>query len=170
MVQIVWFVQRHRMEFAMSSLPAQTSLSNQPVITALTKTLASSYALYLKTQNFHWNVTGPNFSSLHSLFQTQYEDLAVAVDDLAERIRILGAKAPGSFSAFQKLSAVSDASGEEDAKGMVRTLHNDHLTVLEGLKSALKLAQEAEDEGSVGLLSERISVHEKTIWMLGASQ
>ncbi len=145
------------------------ALSNQPVITALTKTLASSYALYLKTQNYHWNVTGPNFASLHALFQTQYEALALAIDDLAERLRILGAKAPGGFAAFQKLSTIKDASGEEDAKTMVRTLHADHQTVLDTLTSALKLAQAAEDEGSIALLSERIAAHEKTIWMLGAS-
>ncbi len=144
-------------------------MTNRPVIENLNKVLADTYTLYLKTQNYHWNVTGPNFSGLHALFQTQYEELAIAVDDIAERVRILGAKAPGGFAAFQKLATVKDASGEEAAAAMVKQLHSDHSLVLGRLKTTLKASQDAEDEGTVALISERISVHEKTVWMLGAS-
>jgi starvation-inducible DNA-binding protein len=147
----------------------EIEMSNQPVIKALDTVLADSYALYLKTQNYHWNVTGPNFASLHALFQTQYEELTTAIDDIAERIRVLGAKAPGSFSAFKSLTSIADGTGEEDAATMVKNLKTDHQQVLSSLKIALKAAQDAEDEGSIALLSERIPAHEKTVWMLGAS-
>ena len=144
-------------------------MSNRPVIEALKTVLGDSYALYLKTQNYHWNVTGPNFGALHAMFQTQYEELAIAVDDIAERIRILGSKAPGSFTAFKALTKIAEGTGEEDATTMVKNLYGDHQLVLSSLKAALAAAQEAEDEGSIALLSERIPAHEKTVWMLGAS-
>jgi starvation-inducible DNA-binding protein len=145
-------------------------MTNAPVIAALKQVLADSYALYLKTQNFHWNVTGPNFSSLHTMFQTQYEELATAIDDVAERIRILGAVAPGGFKAFAGMTSIAEGTGEESAAQMVEALTGDHGLVITALKTALTAAQTAEDEGTVALVSERLAAHEKAQWMLRVSR
>jgi|TARA_R100001143_G_scaffold36442_1_gene33843 starvation-inducible DNA-binding protein len=134
----------------------------------LSKLLAESYTLYLKTHNFHWNVTGPMFHSLHLLFEEQYTELATAVDTIAERIRALGDKAPGSYAAFARLSSVKDAEGEPNATEMLKTLTADHRTVAERANKVLKLASGHEDEGSAAIASERIEIHEKAAWMLSA--
>jgi starvation-inducible DNA-binding protein len=134
----------------------------------LSKLLAESYTLYLKTHNYHWNVTGPMFHSLHLLFEQQYTELATAVDTIAERIRALGDKAPGSYAAFARLSSVKDAEGEPDATEMLKTLTEDHRIVAERANKVLKLAAGHEDEGTAAIASERIEIHEKAAWMLSA--
>ncbi len=134
----------------------------------LSKLLAESYTLYLKTHNYHWNVTGPMFHSLHLLFEEQYTELATAVDTIAERIRALGDKAPGSYAAFARLSAVQDAEGDPVATEMLKTLTADHRLVAERANKVLKLASGHEDEGTAAIASERIEIHEKAAWMLSA--
>jgi len=136
---------------------------------ALRVLLADTYSLYLKTQNYHWHVTGPQFKTLHELFEGQYTDLANAVDDIAERILTLGDKAPATFKEFNELKTISDGDNSISAEDMVKELRDDHNNVVKDLQKALKIAQDAGDEGTVALLSERIATHEKDAWMLGAS-
>ena len=141
---------------------------NKQVAEQLSKLQAESYTLYLKTHKYHWNVTGPMFHSLHLLFEQQYTELALAVDTIAERIRALGWKAPGSYAEFAKLSTVKDAVGDPSASDMIRELTEDHRTVAEQANQVLKLAGEHEDEGSSTVASDRIEIHEKAAWMLSA--
>ena len=132
----------------------------------LSKLLADSYTLYLKTHNFHWNVTGPMFQTLHLMFEQQYNELALAVDAVAERIRTLGHPAPGSYAAFSKLSSVEDADGVPAATDMVRSLVNGHETLTRTSRALLSLANSAGDDGTADLATQRLQVHEKTAWML----
>ncbi|AJD49881.1 DNA-binding stress protein [Isoalcanivorax pacificus W11-5] len=141
---------------------------NPEVAAALARLLAETYTLYLKTHNFHWNVTGPNFHALHLMFEQQYTELATAVDTLAERIRALGQRAPGSYAEFAKLSAVKDASGTPDAEAMLAELAADHKLVAEQADRVLRVAQEHGDEGTSSIAGDRIELHEKTVWMLTA--
>lgn len=138
-------------------------------VSKLAVLLADTYALYLKTQNYHWHVTGPQFKSMHELFETHYTELADAVDELAERIRILGENAPATFKEFEALKTLSDGDSSLNANAMVVDLHNDHKRLIDDLNQAIEVAQGANDEGSIALLSERIASHEKARWMLGAS-
>lgn len=135
----------------------------------LSKVLADTYTLYLKTHNFHWNVTGPQFNSLHLMFEGQYTELAAAVDLIAERIRALGVPAPGSYSAFAKLSSIAEADGNPPAEEMVRILAADQLAVVRTARSVFPLADAAHDEPTADLLTQRMQVHEKTAWMLRAN-
>ena len=135
------------------------------VVDELSHLLADSYTLYLKTHNFHWNVTGPMFTTLHTLFETQYTELALAVDEIAERIRALGAPAPGSYTAFAKLSKVKEAQEVPAATAMVETLAGDHETVASVARRVVAAA-EAGDPASADLGVRRIEVHEKSAWML----
>lgn len=139
------------------------------VAEALKSVLADSYALYLKTQNYHWNVTGPNFQSLHLLFEGQYTDLAAAIDAIAERIRALGQKAPGSMKAYDNSRTIADGDENAPAGQMVKELAEDQGIITKTLTTALKAAQEAGDEVTIGLLVERLTVHEKNGWMLRSS-
>ena len=139
------------------------------VIQELKQVLADSYALYVKTQNYHWNVTGPNFKSLHSLFEEQYQDLADAVDNIAERIRGLGAKAPGTFKEYQELTIIKDGDCNAKADAMVEQLSNDQALILKALNKLLQVAQSANDEATINLISDRIAAHEKHHWMLSSS-
>ena len=141
---------------------------NPEVAAALARLLAETYTLYLKTHNFHWNVTGPHFHTLHLMFEEQYTELATAVDTLAERIRALGQRAPGSYAVFAKLSAVKDASGTPDAEAMLAELAADHKLVAEQADRVLRVAQEHNDEGTSSIAGDRIELHEKTVWMLTA--
>ncbi len=143
--------------------------ARKSVADALAQVLADSHALALKTQNFHWNVAGPHFHSLHAMFEAQYAELAAAVDELAERIRALGFPAPGGYAAFAKLTAIADAKENVPAAEMVRTLLADHETAVKRLRAALKVAQAAGDEESADLAIGRLQAHEKTAWMLRAS-
>lgn len=144
------------------------SQSNHMVVENLGKFLADTYSLYLKTQNYHWNVTGPNFHELHLLFETQYEDLAGAVDEIAERLRKVGAKAPASFSAFSKLAKVKEENGDPDYKTMIKNLAADNQTVAESCEALIKAAQEIGDEGTADLGIRRIQEHQKNAWMLNS--
>jgi starvation-inducible DNA-binding protein len=135
----------------------------------LSRLLADTYTLYLKTHNFHWNVTGPQFNSLHLMFEGQYTELALAVDLIAERIRALGEPAPGSYSAFAKLSTIKEADGVPNATDMVRILADDQLAVVRTARSVFPLADAAQDEPTADLLTQRMQVHEKTAWMLRAN-
>jgi starvation-inducible DNA-binding protein len=135
----------------------------------LSRLLADTYTLYLKTHNFHWNVTGPQFNSLHLMFETQYNELALAVDLIAERIRALGEPAPGSYSAFARLSSIREADGVPSAAEMVRILAEDQLAVVRTARTIFPLADAAHDEPTADLLTQRMQVHEKTAWMLRAN-
>ena len=143
-----------------------TKDSQQAVVEALSSLLASSYTLYTKTHNYHWNVTGPMFTTLHTLFETQYTELATAVDESAERIRALGAFAPGSYSAFVKLSTVKEETGRPEAKEMIRVLVSDHEAVTTSARRVIEAAEAANDQASADLGTRRIDVHEKSAWML----
>lgn len=133
--------------------------------------LADNYTLYLKTQNYHWNVSGPNFKNLHDLFMLQYTDLFNANDLIAERILALGSKAPGSFKSFLKLASISEADdgGKTNANQMVKDLIGDQAKIIKTITSALKEAQKVSDEATIGMLVERITLHEKNAWMLKSS-
>jgi starvation-inducible DNA-binding protein len=136
-------------------------------IASLEKILASSYVLYTKTQNYHWNVTGPTFSMLHKLFEDQYTELSAAVDDLAERIRGLGAPAPGSLAFFLgKTGIQEEPEPHHDALRMLKALLSDHQTLITLLRKGIETAQAEGDEGTADLLVERLRSHEKTTWML----
>lgn len=139
-----------------------------PIQEGLSRLLADTYTLYLKTHNYHWNVTGPQFNSLHQMFETQYTELAVAVDDIAERIRALGAWAPGSYSDFARLSTVKEAVGTPTAEEMVADLAADQATVVRTARAVFPYADDASDEPTADLLTQRMQVHEKTAWMLRA--
>jgi starvation-inducible DNA-binding protein len=139
------------------------------VIKKLEVLLADTYALYLKTQNYHWHVKGPQFKSLHELFEMQYRELAEAVDQIAERILILGHKAPATFKEFTQLKTIKDGDSTHDANQMVTELAKDHEILVNDLNQAIKIAQENHDEGTVNILSDRVAAHEKAHWMLGAS-
>jgi len=130
--------------------------------------LADSYTLYLQTHNFHWNVTGPMFNQLHLMFEQHYTELAIAVDDIAERIRSLDVAAPGTYSAFAKLSSIKEVDGVPSAEKMVTILTTGHEQIVRVCRAALKVAQQADDESSSALISDRMRVHEKTAWMLRA--
>jgi starvation-inducible DNA-binding protein len=143
-----------------------TSPKPDAVVKALERLLADSYTLYLKTHNYHWNVTGPMFSTLHTLFEQEYQELALAVDEIAERIRALGARAPGSYTEFAKFSTVKEDQGSPPAKAMIAQLAADQDTVKETARDVLRAAQDAGDDGSEDLAVQRIQVHEKNAWML----
>lgn len=132
--------------------------------------LADSYTLYLQTHNFHWNVTGPMFNQLHLMFEQHYTELAIAVDDIAERIRSLGVVAPGTYRAFSELASIKEVDGVPHADAMVLILTQGHEQVVRTCRKALKVAQNAEDESSSALISDRMRIHEKTAWMLRALQ
>ncbi|MGE3509190.1 MAG: Dps family protein [Vicinamibacterales bacterium] len=140
--------------------------TNEAVIAQLERVLATSYTLYLKTHNFHWNVTGPMFSSLHTLFETQYTELATAVDEIAERIRALGAKAPGSYSDFQRLSLIREETGHPAAQEMIRMLAADQQTIVALARDLFDAADEIDDQATADLATRRLNVHEKHAWML----
>ena len=140
------------------------------VAEGLKKLLADSYTLYLQTHNFHWNVTGPRFNDLHVMFENHYTELAVAVDDIAERIRSLDVIAPGTYTAFAKLSSIKEVEEVPAADDMVRILTASHEQVVRTCRDALKTAQDADDESSAALISDRMREHEKTAWMLRALQ
>ncbi len=141
-------------------------MSNKPTADVLKIVLADSYALYLKTHNYHWNVEGANFRALHLMFEEQYTDLALAVDDIAERIRSLGEKAPGTFSKFSELSSIKEGNEKADAAYMVKDLADSQDQIVKSLKDALAVAQNADDEVTAGLLIDRMGIHEKAAWML----
>lgn len=132
----------------------------------LSHLLADTYTLYLKTHYFHWNVTGPMFQTLHLMFETQYNELWLATDLVAERIRALGHPAPGTYAEFGKLTSIKETAGVPKATDMVRKLVEGHEAVARTARSLFPVADKAEDEATADLLTQRIQVHEKTAWML----
>jgi len=141
-------------------------MSEKDVIVALSRLLADSYTLYLKTHNYHWNVTGPMFNTLHTMFETEYTELALAVDEIAERIRAIGARAPGSYREFSELSSVQEDSNTTDAKQMIANLVADQKVVVESARRVIEAAEAVGDQASADLGVRRIEVHEKNAWML----
>jgi starvation-inducible DNA-binding protein len=132
----------------------------------LSRVLADSYTLYLKTHNFHWNVTGPMFNTLHIMFEQQYTELATAVDLIAERIRALGHPAPGSYSQYAALSTIKEETGVPGANDMIRQLVDGQEAVARTARNAFAVADEAHDQPTADLLTERMQIHEKNAWML----
>ena len=140
--------------------------ARRKIATDLGHLLADTYTLYLKTQNFHWNVTGPMFSSLHLLFEQEYTELALAVDVIAERIRALGEFAPGSFSRYTELSRINEEQGIPAAMEMLKQLAQDQETIIATARSIIADVEQAHDEATLDLLTQRINTHEKNAWML----
>lgn len=138
----------------------------QSIAAGLSRLLADSYTLYLKTHNYHWNVTGPQFNTLHAMFEAQYTELAVAVDDIAERIRALGVVAPGSYQAFSELTTIEEETGTPSAEEMVRQLILGQEAVVRTAREIILTASDANDEPTADLLTQRMQIHEKTAWML----
>ena len=138
----------------------------QSIADGLSRLLADSYTLYLKTHNYHWNVVGPMFNTLHLMFETQYNELALAVDLIAERIRALGVRAPGSYREFAALSSIPEDDDAPDATEMIRRLVAGQETVARTARSIFPIADAASDEPTADLLTQRLQVHEKTAWML----
>jgi starvation-inducible DNA-binding protein len=132
----------------------------------LSRLLADTYTLYLKTHNYHWNVTGPMFQTLHLMFEGQYNELAMAVDLIAERIRALGAPAPGSYAEFTRLSSIGEDDDQPDAEEMIRRLVAGQEGVARTARSVFPVVETAHDEATADLLTQRLQVHEKTAWML----
>lgn len=128
--------------------------------------LADTHQLYMRTHQYHWNVTGPMFRSLHSMFEEQYNELWTAIDDIAERIRALGDLAPGTYRDFQELSSMPETPEPTDAKGMIRNLVAGHEAVIRSARELFGPAEEANDQVTLDLLTQRLEVHEKTAWML----
>ena len=141
----------------------------EKIADGLKRLLADSYTLYLQTHNFHWNVSGPLFRELHLMFEEQYTELAIAVDDIAERIRTLGVAAPGTYKEFAKYSSIDEVEGVPSANEMVEILTKSHEQVVKTSREVLKLAQEADDESTASVVSDRMRIHEKTAWMLRAT-
>lgn len=140
--------------------------SRKEIAQGLSRLLADSYMLYLKTHNYHWNVTGELFHPLHEQFEHQYTELADAVDEIAERIRALGQKAPGSFKEFSTLTSIQEVTEKINAMEMVRRLAVANEQVIRTAREALEAPKKADDEASIDLITQRLHVHSKAAWML----
>ncbi|PTQ73409.1 Dps family protein [Celeribacter persicus] len=143
-----------------------TVTSNKACSDAVARVLADTYMLYMKAHNFHWNVEGPKFISLHAMFEEQYTDLAAAMDDLAERIRALGEYAPGTHAQFAALASVTETEGQLSAEDMLRETVKDYETIGETLKAGIELADEQGDDVTSGMLADRLEYHQKQLWMM----
>ena len=140
--------------------------NRQSIADGLSRLLADTYTLYLKTHNYHWNVTGPMFQTLHLMFEQQYDELALAVDLIAERIRALGFPAPATYKQFLKLSSIKEDDGVPSAQEMIRLLVKGQEAVVKTARSIFPVVQKASDEPTADLLTQRMQIHEKTAWML----
>lgn len=140
--------------------------TRKDIAAGLSRLLADTYTLYLQTHNFHWNVTGPMFSTLHLMFETQYTELALAVDLIAERIRSLGVPAPGTYSEYAKLSSIKETAGVPKAEEMIKLLVEGQEAVVRTARSIFPMVDEAHDEPTADLLTQRMQLHEKNAWML----
>lgn len=138
----------------------------EEIATGLSRLLADTYTLYLKTHNYHWNVTGPMFTTLHTMFEEQYQELALAVDEIAERIRALGIFAPGSYSRFQELTRIDEETRVPSAQEMIQQLVLGQETVVRTAREIFPVIEAAHDEPTADLLTNRMQTHEKTAWML----
>ena len=155
------------MNQASQSIDIGIDASDREAIAAgLSRLLADSYTLYLKTHNFHWNVTGPMFNTLHLMFETQYTELAMAVDEIAERIRALGHPAPGSYAAYAKLTSIPEEETVPTAEKMIAQLVAGQETVARTAREVFPTAEKAGDEPTADLLTQRMQIHEKNAWML----
>jgi starvation-inducible DNA-binding protein len=141
-------------------------IDRKAIAEGLSNLLADTYSLYLKTHYFHWNVTGPMFNTLHLMFETQYNELWLATDLIAERIRSLDVFAPGTYSQFAKLSTIKESDGVPKANEMIAELVAGHEAVCRTARSVFPAAEKASDEATADLLTQRLQVHEKTAWML----
>lgn len=140
--------------------------ARQDIAHGLSRVLADIYVLYVKTHAFHWNVEGPMFQTLHVLFEQQYTELWQALDEVAERIRALGEKAPGTYAEFRELSRIPETEGAPVARDMIRLLLEGREQLAQSSRELLPKAQEATDEVTAGLLTDRLTIDEKTAWML----
>jgi starvation-inducible DNA-binding protein len=140
--------------------------ARQEIAEGLSRLLADTYTLYLKTHYFHWNVTGPMFQTLHLMFETQYTELALAVDLIAERIRALGFPAPGSYAQYAKLSSIPETTSVPKAEEMIKLLVEGQEAVCRTARSIFPIIEKASDEPTADLLTQRLLLHEKTAWML----
>jgi starvation-inducible DNA-binding protein len=140
--------------------------NREAIAEGLSRLLADSYTLYLKTHNYHWNVTGPQFTTLHELFEVHYLELAQAVDEIAERIRALGHRAPGSYREFSELSVIEEETEQPRAREMIVRLVEGQETVARTARQIFPLVEKAADEPTADLLTQRMQVHEKNAWML----
>jgi len=140
--------------------------SREATAEGLSRLLADEYTLYLKTHNFHWNVTGPMFNNLHTMFETHYQESALAVDEIAERIRALGFPAPGTYKQYVSLSTIEEESGVPEAMEMVKLLVKGHEACAKTARTVFPIAEGGRDEVTADLLTQRLQVHEKTAWML----
>lgn len=145
-----------------------TSETRTKIATALKPVLAESVQLYVATQNVHWNVTGPLFQPIHVLTEAQYTELAPAIDEIAERIRTLGEKAPGTMTQYQALGSIPEADEDATAENMVKALKKGHEIIATRIRPLISVAADAGDEVTAGLLTDRLTVHEKAQWMLRA--
>ena len=143
-----------------------TKKDREKIADGLSRLLADSFTLYLKTHNFHWNVTGPMFNTLHVMFMEQYTELWTALDEIAERIRALGFPAPGTYAAYARLSSIKEEEGVPNAREMIRLLVEGQEAVVRTARSIAPLADKVSDEPTLDLLTQRMQVHEKTAWML----
>jgi len=147
-----------------------SSTDCQAIVEKLAHLLADTYTLYLKTQNIHWNIIGPNFYALHQMFEEQYQLLAKAVDEIAERIRALGLPSPGSYAEFARLSSIKEAVGAQKKEQEALTeLLADHEQILHTARAVIPVAESANDEATLDLIAERLAEHEKLAWMLRSS-
>src|ERR1700754_1210067 len=156
---------------AIASLAPQIDIGikgkdREKIVGGLSRVLADTYTLHLKTHNFHWNVEGPMFNTLHLMFEGQYNELALAVDLIAERIRALGYPAPGSYSAYAKLSSIKEANGQPKAEEMIKQLVEGQEAVVRTARKIFPAAEKAAAEPTADLLTQRMQVHEKNAWML----
>lgn len=157
---------RHENRMAASINTGISEKERYEIAEGLSRVLADTYVLYLQTRNFHWNVTGPMFETLHVMFERQYNDLSEAVDQVAERIRALDCPAPGAYAEFSRLASIKEESGLPGAEDMIRGLLQGHEAVVRTARSAFPAAERAHDESTVDVLTERMRTHEKTAWML----
>jgi starvation-inducible DNA-binding protein len=159
-------MQNTKQESAMEINLGIDAKDREAIAAGLARLLADSYTLYLKTHNYHWNVTGPQFNTLHLMFETQYTELAAAVDEIAERIRALGVKAPGSYREFAELATIEEGDGNESAEEMIRQLAIGQEAVVRTARKVFPTADAANDEPTADLLTQRMQIHEKNAWML----
>jgi starvation-inducible DNA-binding protein len=144
-------------------------MKNKNTVKALESILANSYGLYLKTQNYHWNIRGKEFKSLHELFGAQYEELAEAIDEIAERIRALDSLVTASFKVFDKTSKIKDGNQNSSSQIMLKELYDDNQFLAEIANATLKIAQKEGDEATADMMITRIQTHNKNAWMLKSS-
>ena len=153
----------------MNAIPIDIGIDEKhrrEIAESLSRLLADTYTLYLKTHNFHWNVKGPLFNTLHLMFEQQYTELATAVDEIAERIRALGFPAPGSYAQFRDLTSITEETGVPSAQEMIAQLTKDQEIVVRTAREVFPVAEAAHDEPTADLLTQRMQIHEKTAWML----